>query len=97
MIKKHLGLSTTITNAFCLGKRGTKPRLLKITVASEMEKAIILRNRTKLHNEKNPEEAKKLFITSDLTPKEQAANKKLHAELMNLNKDGKSYQIKMAK
>ena len=41
-LKKHLGVSATITNTFCLGKKGTKPRLLKITVTSDMEKALIL-------------------------------------------------------
>ena len=52
MLKKHLGLSNAVTNAFLLGKKGTKHRLLKITVASVMKKALILHNCTKLCNEK---------------------------------------------
>ena len=97
VFKKHLGISATITNAFRLGKKGTKPRLLKITVASDMEKGQILRNCTKLRSANNPEEVKKVFITPDLTPKEQAINKSLRTELKNLNKDGKVYQIKNGK
>ena len=83
VLKKHLGFFATITNAFCLGKKGTKPRLLKITVASDMEKALIICH-CKLHNVNNLEEVKKVFITPNLTPKEQAANKKLRLELKNL-------------
>jgi len=55
-----------------------------------MEKALILRNCTKLRDEKNSDDMKKIFITPDLTPKEQDVNKKLRIELKNLNKDGKT-------
>jgi len=59
-----------------------------------MEKVLILHNCTKLRDENNPDEIKKVFITPDLTTKEQAVNKKLRTELKNLNKEGKSYEIR---
>ena len=49
ILQQHLGISATISKAFRLGQRGEKPRLLKITVVSEVEKAKILRNSTKLY------------------------------------------------
>ena len=38
----------------------------------------------------------KIFITPDMTPKEQEANKKLRNELKELNKEGRIYYIKTA-
>ena len=70
-------------------------RLLKIFIVTE--KALILLNSIKLRNENNPEEIQKIFITPDLTPKEQEANKKLIVELRDLNKDGRVYYIKTTK
>jgi len=40
-------------------------------------KIAVLQNCTKLHNEGNLTDVKKLFITPDLTPAEQAENKRL--------------------
>ena len=37
-----------------------------------------------------------MYISPDLTPKEQEINKKLWTELKKLNKDGNQYQIKTA-
>jgi len=68
---------------------------LKIFIVTE--KALILLNSIKLRNENNPEEIQKIFITPDLTPKEQEANKKLIVELRDLNKDGRVYYIKTTK
>jgi len=62
--------------------------LLKTTVNSEQEKASILWNFTKLHNSGNPSDIKKLFVTPDLTPSEQAANQQLRKELKEKNKEG---------
>ena len=70
---------------------------MKITVVSEVEKAKILRNSTKLHASDNPLHIQKVFITPDLTPKEQEANKKLRAELKERNKNGNHYKIKNGK
>ena len=53
-----------------------------------------MRNCTKLHNTNLPSLIQKVFITPDLTPKEQAVSKKLRAELKKLNKDGKKFRIK---
>jgi len=90
-------VSITINKAFRLGQRNTKPRLLKISANSETEKALVLRNAAKLKNENHPKEVQQMFITPDLTPKEQQANKKLREELKELNKEGRIYYIKNGK
>ena len=79
VLQKYLGIGTKIEKAFRLGRRGEKPRLLKITVASEHDKVAILRNCTKLRNIENPENVRQLYITPDLTPAEQEINRKLCA------------------
>jgi len=94
IFEKHLAASANITKAIRIGKRGDKPRLLKISVASESEKAAVMRNCTKLRNTNLPSIIQRVFITPDLTPKEQTISKKLRAELKELNKDGKKFRIK---
>lgn len=97
IIQNHVEVTPHISKAVRLGKRQEnqeKARLLKITVSSEAEKAIILRNVLKLRKQENPEAIKNLYISPDMTPKEQEANKKLRLELKKLNKDGNQYQIK---
>ena len=96
IIDKYLAVKCSITNAVRLGKKlqGSKPRLLKITLASMQEKKSILRSKIHLRKEENPQEIKKIFITPDLTPAEQKQNKKLREELANLNKEGRKYMIK---
>ena len=66
-------------------------------MASEVEKATILRNSTKLYDSSHPLDVQKVFITPDLTRKEQECNKKLRAELKERNKSGNHYQIKSGK
>ena len=99
--QQYLGVSTKIDKAVRLGKHSgeeqEKPRLLKISVSSEMEKALLLRNCIKLRNKSNPEGIKKLFITPDLTPSELEINKKLRAELKQLNSAKNLYRIKRGK
>ena len=102
ILKQYLEISTKIEKAIRLGKRtdkpsSVKPRLLKITVSSELDKAKILRSCTRLSRHENPPEIQKLFITPDLTPREQEVNKKLRAELKELNKEGNLYRIKNGK
>lgn len=99
ILKQYLGISTKIEKAIRLGKHpdnssSDKPRLLKITVSSEHDKAKILRNCTKLSQRENHQEIQKLFITPDLTPHEQETNNKLRTELKELNKEGNLYRIK---
>ena len=97
IFQQYLNVSLTITKANRLGKRSEKPRLLKFTVSSESEKASILRNISKLRNENNPDDINNIYITPDLTPKEQAANKALRLQLKELNKNGKTHRIKNGK
>ena len=102
ILKKYLGISAKIERAIRLGKRTDKsntdkPRLLKISVSSEHDKAKILRTCTSLSQRENPQEIQKLFITPDLTPHEQEINKKLRIELKELNKEGNLYRIKNGK
>ena len=92
--QQYMGMSVKIERAFRLGKHGEKPRLLKISVTSEQEKIAILQNCTKLRNENNPDDVKKLFVTPDLTPAEQAENKKLREELKRKNQNGNFFRIK---
>jgi len=68
LLLKHVEVSPTITNAIRLGKRGDRPRLLRVTVSSEYEKGTVLRNTFKLHRE---QETKNIF---DMTPQEQVKN-----------------------
>ena len=91
---KHLTVPATITRAIRLSKKGDRPRLLKVSVASESDKASIMQNCTKFHNVNLPNIIQKVFITPDLTPREQEVNKKLRAELKELNKDGNKFKIK---
>ena len=69
ILASQLDVQAHIANAIRLGKKdGPKPRLLKITVESEEEKATILRNVKKLRIPSIPEHLKYMFITPDLTP-----------------------------
>ena len=97
VIRKYLGVSASITNAVRLGNKGAKPRLLKISVSSRQEKASILKNCTKLRNKENPSNIQKIYITPDLTPKEQQANKALRSQLEEMNTPNKLYKIKTAR
>ena len=102
ILKQYLGISAKIERAIHLGKRTDKsstdkPRLLKISVSSEHDKAKILRTCTRLSQRENPQEIQKLFITPDLTPHEQEINKKLRIEFKELNKEGNLYRIKNRK
>lgn len=94
IFSKYVGHSAKIEKAFRLGKRKDKPRLLKITVSSEQEKSAILRNCTKLRNSDNPDDIKRIFVTPDLTPSEQAANQKLRKALKEKNKQGNFFRIR---
>ena len=94
IFQQQFNITTTITKAIRIGQHREKPRLLKITISTESEKAAILRNCTKLRNYTNPPDTRKIYITPDLTPKEQELNKKLRLELKELNKESNKYQIK---
>ena len=96
-LQTHLQVSATITNAFRLGKKSTKPCLLKISLNNLEEKIVILKNKTKLRPTANPENIRKLYITPDLTPLEQKENKALRQQLAELNKTERLYVIKNGK
>ena len=95
IMSSQLNIQVRISNAIRLGKKGgPKPRLLKITVESDEEKAAILRNTKKLRTQSTPEHLKRIFITPDLTPREQEANKALRSELARRNQSENQYRIK---
>ena len=94
IFEKYLEVSVSVTKAFRIGKRGTKPRLLKISVSSLDDKILVLRNKMKLRNSGNPEYVRKVFVTPDLTPTEQKKSKALRAQLVEMNKGGNNYRIK---
>ena len=93
-IFKHLGVQTTVNNAIRLGKKGDKNRLLKVSVNSDKEKAAILRSCTRLRNDSTPSHFRKVYITPDLTPQQQAQNKALRSRLAEMNQQEKLYRIK---
>ena len=61
---------------------------MKVAVASEQDKATILRRFSKFRNRDNPKDVRKLYITLDLTPEEQNIKRKLCEELREKNRDG---------
>ena len=93
-VKEYLNVPIKVTNGVRLGKKGEKQRLLKISLSSDKEKAQILRDCTKLCNSSHPEHIRKIYITPDLTPKQQQRNTALRARLAEMNKKGNQYQIK---
>ena len=94
LFTEYIGVETTVTNAIRIGKKGTKPRLLKVGISNLQDKISILRSKKKLRNESNPEDIRSIFITVDNTPLEQKKNKLLREKLNNMNKDGNNYMIK---
>ena len=59
-----------------------------------LKKAKILKNCTKLRKKSTPPEYQNVFITPDMTPKEQKRSKQLRNQLEEHNKEGRIYQIK---
>lgn len=99
---KYMGVKPGIVKAYRIGKKrdpgpNVRPRLLKLILSSDHDKALLLRNCTKLRNEDNPEDIRRVYVTPDLTPREQQKNKALRAQLAEKNKEGKSYWIKNGK
>ena len=74
IFQKSLGVAVRVVNAVRLGTRSDKPRLLKVSVYSELSKASILRNCTKLRGKDVPQSLSKVFITPDMTIKERESN-----------------------
>ena len=99
---EYMGIKPSIANALRIGKKrepgsNVKPRLLKLTLASEHEKALLLCNCTKLRNKNNPENIRNVYVTPDLTPREQQQNKALRVKLAEMNNGAKKYWIKNGK
>ena len=75
---QHMEVKATITNATQIGKKkktNSAPRLIKITVASEWEKALLLQNSTKLHNKNKPEDIQKIYVCNSRLNSKRAAAK----------------------
>ena len=81
IFQKYPGVMENITRAVGFDTKGTRPRLLMVQRGNKQEKAVVIRNCTKLRNENNPDEIKKVLITPDLTPKQRQKDKALRAEL----------------
>ena len=94
LFSEYIGVETTVTNAIRIGKKGDKPRLLKVSISNLQDKISILRGKMKLRNEGNPDHIKSVFITVDYTPLEQKKNKILREKLNDMNKVGNNYIIK---
>ena len=75
ILTSQLNVQAHITNGIRLGKKGgSKPRLLKVSVESDEEKAAILRNLQKLRAPSTPEQLKCIFITPDLILRERTGS-----------------------
>ena len=94
LFKDHIGVETTVTNAVRIGRKGTKPRLLNLSLHNLNDKVTILCNKFKLRKTENSDYIKSIFITPDYTPMEQQKNKKLRNQLKEMNKESKDYMIK---
>jgi len=95
IFQKHLNVEVAVDNAVRLGKKvNEKSRLLKITLPTESAKKQVMRSSGQLRNDSNPDWMKKLYITQDLTPKEQEENRELRKKLSELNSTGRIYRIK---
>ena len=94
IVNQHLGIPASILQAVRLGKRSVKSRLLRIPVGSDQEKTEILCNCTKIHSISEPEYLRKVFITPDLTKKEQEENKVSRNKHKEMNNGPAKYQIK---
>ena len=92
IINQHLSIPASVSNVTRLGKKSDKPHL-RITVATEQDKANILHNCVKIHSVKEPTYLGKVFITPDLTMKEREENKTLRKRLSEM-KESNKYQIK---
>ena len=85
----------SIRNAIRIGKEDSRPcRLLKLTFSSLEEKANVLKHKLKFKLENNPDEVRKIFATSDLTPLEQKKNNDLRCQLSEMNKVQNLYTIR---
>lgn len=94
LFKDYLQVSPDITKVIRLGKKGDKPRLLKVSMASTDQKSVILRNKAKLKKDGNPEHIKTIYISPDYTPLEQKRRKSLRDQLKKMNNVANLYVIK---
>ena len=82
---EYMGIKPNIANALRIGKKGetgpnVKPRLLKVALATEHDKSLLLQNCTKLRGKNNPDNIRNVYVctvTPDLTPREQQLSKAL--------------------
>ena len=86
LCESQFNAKVSIVKAYRLGKKGAKHRLLKISLSSVSEKVTVLKNCTQLRNRSTPPLYQNIFISPDLTPKEQKRNKELRSELKNETK-----------
>lgn len=93
IFQKSLNVAVRVVNAVRLGKRSDKPRLLKVSADSELSKASILQNYSKLRGKDVPQSLSKVFITPDMTIKERENNRALRSQLADLSNDDKKYKI----
>ena len=68
------------TNALRIGRKKQKPSLLKIMLGLLQEKVAMLQNFAKLRSSDSPEDIYNVYITPDLTHKEQESNKALRSK-----------------
>ena len=70
-----MGVKPNIANALRIGKKeepapNVKPRLLKVALATEHDKSLLLQNCTKLRSKNNPDNVRNVYVctvTPDLT------------------------------
>jgi len=67
IFEKYMGVKVNVTDANRISHRKDDPRLIKVSVESGHDKAMLLCNCTKLRARDNKEDIHKVYITPDLT------------------------------
>ena len=62
LFSDYLGVTCSVTNAVRIGKKGTKPHLLKVSVSNLQEKISILWSKMKLRDKNLPEHITSILL-----------------------------------
>lgn len=77
-----------------IGKKGTRPRPIKLTLANEFDRVRLLRSSSKLSSLTDESSLRKVFIKPDLTKRQQDRQKALRAEMKRRNEEGEDVVIR---
>ena len=83
-----------ISDCFCLGKRGEKPRPIKVRCRIPYQRDELLRRAPRIKHLNSALGFQKTFIKPDLSPKEREANRQLRQEFLRRREAGDSVMIR---